>query len=212
MSAILKVYTDAAHTSEVAHTTIYATALSVAVNPGATIIQVANASFWPAQGMIDIIDGTNGNDTLAYYGLVSNSANIANTGGVSHTHAAGITVNQWAYNLPVGDQVNGIVNDGTQSGITTQNVTTWYAYNTGDQTAQSPTLTTASQSSSTQGFADTLVSFTTTAISYSTNAFPAINIVALTSAEFWVAAEIPNGQSAAGNPQFCTINVAYQSV
>lgn len=211
MSAILKVYTDAAHTSEVAHTTVYATSLSVAVALGATVFQVANGANWPAQGFIDIVDGVGGNETVAYYGLVSNSANVANTGGFAHAHAASAGVIQWAYNLPVGDQTNGIVNDGTQSTPTVQNVTTWYLYNGGDQTAQSPTITTASQSSSTQGFADTLISITSANSGFTSSASPAA-IVSSTAQEFWVVAEVPNGQSAAGNPQFCTINVAYQSI
>lgn len=211
MSAILKVYTDAAHTSEVAHTTVYATALSVAVVAGATVFQVANGTNWPTQGMLDIVDGVTGNETIAYYGLVSNSANVANTGGFVHNHAASAGVLQWAYNLLVGDQTNGIVNDGTQSGITVQNVTTWYLYNGGDQTAQSPQLTTSSTSSSTQGFADTLVSITANNSGFTSSASPAA-IVSSTAQEFWVAAEVPNGQSAAGNPQFCTINITYQSI
>jgi hypothetical protein len=213
MSALVKVYTDAAHTSEVAHTTMYQTSISTALTAGGTVINVANGSFWPTSGWLDIVDGVTGNETLAYYGLVNNSANIANTGGFAHNHAASAGVIQWTYNLPVGDQVNGIPNDGTQAGITVQNVTTWYLYNAGDQPAQSLTIGTASQSSSTQGFADSLVSFSTAATSYSTSNAPVpVNLAALTTQEFWVASEVPSGQSAAGNPQFCTININYSSI
>lgn len=211
MSAILKVYTDSAHTSEVAHTTIYSTTLTQAVVQGATVFQVGAGANWPAQGFIDIVDGVGGNETIAYYGLVNNSANVANTGGFAHAHAASAGALQWAYNLPVGDQVNGIVNDGTQSTPTVQNVTTWYLYNGGDQTAQSPNLSTSSTSSSTQGFADSLVSCLNGSQSF-TSSYSMANIVSGTSQEFWVAAEVPNGQSAAGNSQFCTINYTYQSI
>jgi hypothetical protein len=86
MSAFLKVYTDSGHTSEVAHTTQNATtiATSHAVSAGDTTVQLTSTSGMPTQGYIDVIDGTNGNETLAYYGLSGNVINISP--GFDHKH------------------------------------------------------------------------------------------------------------------------------
>lgn len=213
MSALLKVYTDSGHTSEVAHTTLSSTTIETghAASAGDTLLYVTTLPA-NAQGWLDIVDGTNGNETIAYYGATGNTVNIANTGGLAHAHPAGTTVNFWYYSLAVGDQTNGIVNDGSQAAPTAQNTATWYAYNAGDQTAQNVTLATQSGAPSTsQGYTDTVISITSATAGFATSVSPA-NIAAGGQQQFWVAAEIPNGQSAAGNPQVCAINVSYQSV
>jgi hypothetical protein len=215
MSAFLKVYTDSGHTSEVAHTTQNATtiATSHAVSAGDTTVQLTSTSGMPTQGYIDVIDGTNGNETLAYYGLSGNVINISRTGGFQFAHAAGLTVNQWYYSLAVGDQTNGIANDGSNASPNgSTNVGTWYLYNSGDQTAQSPSIATASGApSTTSGYSDTLVSITSISAGFATSVSPS-NIAAAGQQQFWVAAEIPSGQSAAGNPQICAINISYNSI
>lgn len=213
MSAILKVYTDSAHTNEVAHTTQNTTTVPTGGwAAGATSVTPTSTTGWPTAGFFDIIDGTNGNETIAYYGLSGGTVQIANTGGLAHAHAAGLTVNQWYYQLAVGDQTNGIANDGTNATPDVNNTNTWYAYNAGDQTAQSPTISTSNSSpSTTQGYADTVVSITSASAGFATSVSPA-NIAAGAQQQFWVAAEIPNGQSAAGNPQLCVVNIAYSSI
>lgn len=213
MSALLKVYTDSGHTSEVAHTTANSTTLNGALSAGGTSITLTSTTGWPTQGWLDIIDGTNGNDIVAYYGLSGNTVTVANTGGLAHAHATGLTVNQWYYSLAVGDQTNGIVNDGTNAAPNSPtNVATWYVYNAGDQTAQTVSIATASGApSTTSGFADTLVSITSAAAGFAASVTPA-NMAAAAVQQFWVVAEIPSGQSAVGNPQVCVVNLSYQSV
>lgn len=214
MSALLKVYTDSAHTSEVAHTTQNGTTVATGGwAAGATSVAVTSAAGWPTQGYFDVIDGTNGNETIAYYGLSGNTVQIANTGGLAHAHAAGLTVNQWYYQLAVGNQSTGIVNDGSNATPDANNTATWYLYNGGDQTAQNITLATASGApSTTQGFADTLVSITNATSGFAASVSPSNITAGAAATEFWVVAEIPNGQSAAGNPQICVINISYQSI
>lgn len=214
MSALLKVYTDNAHTNEVAHTTQNSSTIQAghAATAGDTVLYITTTTGMPAQGMLDIIDGSNGNETIAYYGLSGNTVNIANTGGLAHDHPIGTTVNQWYYQLAVGDQTNGIPNDGTEATPQAGNTSTWYCYNAGDQTAQSPTLATASGSpSTTQGYADTLISITNGMSGFATSVSPA-NITAGSQVQFWVVAEIPTAQSAAGNPQVCQINISCNSI
>lgn len=213
MSAFLKVYIDSGHTSEVAHTTQNATTLNGGVSAGATQITLTSTTNWPSQGYLDIIDGTNGNETLAYYGLSGSTVNIARTGGLQFNHSSGLTVNQWYYQLAVGDQTNGIPNDGTASTPVAANTASWYLYNAGDQTAQSPTLATSGASpSTTQGYADTLISITSSSSGFATSVAPGNITAGASPTQFWVTAEIPSGQSAAGNPQVCTINISYNSI
>lgn len=212
MSALLKVYTDSGHTSEVSHTTQNSTTTNGALSAGATSITLTSTTGMPTQGWLDIVDGTNGNETIAYYGLSGNTVTVANTGGLAHLHPTGTTVNQWYYSLAVGDQTNGIINDGTQATPTGSNTSTWYVYNAGDQTAQSPSIATSNTSpSTTSGYADTLVSITSASSGFATSVSPS-NIAAGGVQQFWVVAEIPSGQSAVGNPQVCVVNLSYSSI
>lgn len=210
MSAILKVYTDNAHASEVAHTTNIGTTLSGAVSAGATSIVVNSTTGMPAQGIIDIIDGTNGNETIAYSSISGTTINLMSA--LAHNHATGLTVNQWYYLLAVGDQTNGILNDGSEATPTAANTGTWYVYNAGDQTAQSPTFATSNTSPSTSaGFSDTLISITSSTTGFAASVSPS-NIASGAQQQIWVVAEVPSGQSAVGNPQLCVINLNYQTV
>lgn len=214
MSALVKVYTDSGHTSEVSHTTQNSTTVPAGGwTAGATSVTVTSAAGWPTQGYFDVIDGTNGNETIAYYGLSGNTVQIANTGGLAHNHAAALTVNQWYYSLAVGDQTNGIANDGTNATPDANNTNTWYLYNSGDQTAQSVTVATASGApSTTSGFSDTLISKTSATTGFAASVSFGNIAAAAAATEFWVTAEIPNGQSIAGNPQVCAINLTYSSI
>lgn len=210
MPAFVKVYTDAAHTSEVAHTTQNATTLNGALTTASTTATLTSTAGWPTSGTFDVIDGTNGNETFAYYGLSGNVVNLAKSPTVAH--ATGLTANQWYYQLAVGDQTNGIPNDGTEATPVAGNTNTWYAYNAGDQIAQSPTIATVSGGASTaSGFSDTLVSITSSSAGFAASVSPA-NIAVGGVQQFWVVAEIPNGQSAAGNPQICQVNIGYSTI
>lgn len=213
MSAFIKIYTDSGHTSEVAHTTNASATLNGSHASGSTSLTLTGSlTSWPTAGTLDIIDGSNGNETIPYFGLSGQVVQLAKATTV--LHAGGLTVNQWYYSLAVGDQTNGIANDGTNAGPNSPtNVGTWYAYNAGDQTAQSVTLTTDNTSpSTTSGYADTLISQTSNSASFATSQSLG-NIAAGASAkQFWVAAEIPTNQNPAGNPQVCKINVAYSSI
>lgn len=214
MSAFLKVYTDSLHTAEVAHTTQNTTTTNGAVSAGGTTLTLTSVAGMPTSGYLDIIDGTNGNETLQYYGLSGNTVNIARTGGLQFLHPSGVTVNQWYYSLAVGDQTNGIPNDGTNAAPNSPtNVGTWYVYNSGDQTAQSPVFATNSGApSTTSGFADTLLSITSASAGFAASVSPANIAAGATPTQIWVVAEIPNGQSAAGNPQICVINMTYNTI
>jgi hypothetical protein len=211
-SAILKVYTDNAHTSEVAHTA----AVSTTLNNGGTLaigavgIICTTVTNMPAQGVIDI--DTAGNlETIPYTSITSNTLNLAWPTTISHANS--VAVVQWVYTLAVGDQTNGILNDGTNAtpnGST--NVATWYAYNAGGQTAQSPVFATANTSpSTTSGYADTVISITSISAGFSTSVSPS-NIAAGSQQQFWVCEQIPTGQSQAGNPQQCVVNLSYSSI
>lgn len=212
MPAQLKVYTDAGHTTEVAHTTDHTTTLNGALTTASTSATLTSVTGWPTSGMLDIIDGTNGNETIPYYGLSGNTVQLAKNPTVAH--ASGLTVNQWYYSLAVGDQTNGIPNDGTDAapnGVGT-NVATWYVYNAGDQIAQSPSFATVTGApSTTQGFADTLISITSATAGFAASVTPA-NMAVGAVQQIWVVAEVPNGQSAAGNPQLCVLNLSYNTI
>lgn len=210
MSAFLKIFTDASHTSEVAHTTAVATTLSGAVSAGATSITVASAALMPAQGTLDIIDATNGNETLAYSSISGTTINLM--APLAHLHPSGCVVNQWYYALAVGDQTNGIVNDGSASTPVSANTATWYLYNAGDQTAQNVSLATSNTSPSTAfGFSDTQVSITSSSTGFAASVSPA-NLAASATQQFWIAAQVPGGQGSVSNPQICVLSVSYQTV
>ncbi len=213
MSAFLKIYTDSGHSNEVAHTTDHSSTIQSghAATAGDTVLNITSLSGWPTQGYIEIIDLTNGSETIQYYGASGNTINLATA--LAHNHPVGTTVNQWYYALAVGDQTNGISNDGTNATPNSPtNVGTWYVYNAGDQTAQSPTFATASGSpSTTNGYSDSLLSITNASSGFATSVSPS-NIAAGGQQQIWVAAEIPSGQSAAGNPQVCAINMTYLTV
>lgn len=214
MSAILKVFTDSAHTSEVAHTTLLGTTIQTghAALVGDTTLFLTSVTGAPVQGMLDIIDGANNELAIPFYGLSGNQVQLALTSGLAHAHAAGVTVNVWFYQLAVGDQTNGIPNDGTEAAPAAGNTANWWLYNAGDQTAQSPTLATASGAPSTaSGFADTLISITSGSAGFAASVSPS-NIAAGATQEFWVVAEVPSGQSIAGNPQVCQLNITYSSI
>lgn len=210
MSAFLQVYSNSGCTTEVAHTTDLSSTLNGATVVGATSIALASTTGWPTQGAIDIIDGTNGNETVGYYGLSGNTIQL--TSALTKAHATGLTVNEWYYSLPVGDQVNGILNDGSNASPDANNTATWWIKNTGNQTAQNITIATQSGApSTTSGYSDTKVSITSGTAGFATSVAPA-NLAAAGIQEFWVVAEVPSGQSNAGNPQVCVINLNYQSV
>ena len=211
MSAFLKVYTDAGHTNEVVHTTANTTTLNGAVTAGASQIAVSSAAGMPSQGTIDIIDGTNGNETLAYSSISGNTLILLSA--LAHNHPNGTVVNQWYYSLAVGDQTNGIPNDGSNAAPNSPtNVGTWYVYNAGDQTAQSPVFSTSNVSPSTaSGYTDTEISITSASTGFSTSVSPS-PITAGSQQQIWVAALVPSGQSVVGNPQICVINLSYQTV
>jgi hypothetical protein len=211
MPAQLKVYTDSGHSSEVAHTTANGTTLNGAVSAGAASIIVTSTTGWPSQGFIDIVDGTNGNETIPYTSISGTTVNLAKV--TASAHASGLTVNQWVYVLAVGDQTNGILNDGSNASPNgTTNVGTWYLYNAGDQVAQSPSIATSNTSpSTTSGYSDTVVSITSASTGFGTSVSPS-NINAGSQQQFWVAAQIPSGQSGINNPQQCVINISYSSI
>jgi hypothetical protein len=209
MSAFLKVYTDSGHSNEVSHTTNINTTLNGAVSSGASSIIVHSTTGMPAQGVLDIIDGSN-NETLAYSSIAGTTIYLMTALG--HNHADATTVNQWIYVLAVGDQTNGILNDGSESTPQSGNTGTWYAYNAGDQSAQSPTISTSNASpSTTSGYNDTVVSITSSTTGFSTSVSPS-NIASGAQVQFWVCAQVPSGQSVVGNPQECVINIAYSTV
>lgn len=210
MPAQLKIYTDSGHTSEVTHTTNVSTTLNGAVSAGASSIVVASTTGMPNQGYIDIVDGSNGNETIPYTSISGTTINLAKVTAFAHT--TGLTINQWVYILAVGDQTNGIPNDGSASTPVAANTATWYLYNAGDQVAQSPSIATSNSApSTTSGFADTQISITSATSGFSSSVSPT-NIAAGSQVQFWVTALIPSGQSGIGNPQQCVINVSYSSI
>lgn len=211
MSAFLKVFTDAGATSEVSHTTQNSQTMAAGAASDTVITFQATPTGFPAEGVIDIIDGVNGNETIAYYGLSGLTANLASP--LAHLHPAGTTVNQWAYVLDVGDQVNGIPNDGTNSTPNSPtNVGTWYVKNTGDQIAQNVVAATANISpTTTEGFADTQISKTSASAGFAASVTVG-NMAVAAIQQIWIVEEIPLGQSAANNPNQCVIDLTYGSV
>lgn len=213
MPAILKVYTDNAHTNEVAHTAQNSSTLNNGgtLNSGATFFTVTNASGWPTYGMLDI--DTAGNlETIPYFGLSGNVLQLSKPTGINHANA--VSVVQWNYQLAVGDQTNGIANDGTNATPNSPtNVGTWYVYNAGDQAATSVAFSTSNASpSTTQGFADTVISITSSLAGFATSVSPS-NLAAGSQQQIWVCAEIPSAQNPAGtNPQLCLINLNFNSI
>lgn len=211
MSAILKIYTDSGHTSEVAHTAYVNTTLSGNTSIGATSITVASTTNMPTQGYIDIDTGGS-LETVPYASISGTTINLAKA--LVNAHSGGATVVQWYYFLAIGDQANGILNDGTNATPNGNNTATWYLYNAGDQTAQSIVLSTSNVSPSTpDGYADTLISITGSSSGFATSVTPS-NLVAGATQQFWLVAEIPNGQALSGsaNPQICLININAQSL
>lgn len=212
MSAFLKVYTDSGHTAEVAHTAQNSTTTAGGTQGiGTSTLQVSSTSGMPAQGVVDI--DTAGNlETLAYTNVVD-TTHLALAHATTISHASGVAVVQWYYTLAVGDQTNGIVNDGTQAIPTGLNTVTWYLYNAGDQTAQSITLATASGAPSTaNGFTDTVISITSANSGFATSVTPANMTAGGAVQQFWVCEEVPLGQGNTPSAQVCVLNLAYQSV
>lgn len=213
MSALVKVFTDSGATSEVAHTTNVSATLNGLHNAGSTALTLTGSlAGMPTQGVIDIVDGVNGNETIAYYGLAGQVIQLAKATAFNHPNTT--AVNQWYYSLAVGDQANGIVNDGTNAAPNSPtNVGTWYFKNVGDQTAQGLTASTDNTSPSTaSGFADTLISKTSAGASFATSQTFGDIAAGAAATQFWIVAEIPSGQNNAGNPQVCKINFAYNSL
>lgn len=211
MSALLKVYTDAGHSNEVAHTTQNSTTSTGSQAAGTSAFNVVSTAGMPTQGIIDIIDGVNGNETIAYIAVTS-STQLSLAKATAFTHPNGTTVNQWYYVLTVGDQTNGILNDGTQATPTGLNTGTWYAYNAGDQIAQSPVFSTVNGAPTTSdGFTDTLLSIISGSSGFAASVSPA-NVAVGGQVQFWVVEEIPSGQSNIPGAQVCVLSLAYQSV
>lgn len=211
MSALLKVYSDAGHTAELAHTTQVATTSVGSQTAGTSAWNVASTTNMPAQGTIDIIDAVNGNETIPYTAVAS-SSQLTLAKATAFTHPNGCVVNQWYYALPIGDQTNGLLNDGTQAGPTASNTATYYLYNAGDQVAQNVTLTTSSASpSTTNGYADTQFSVTSSSTGFASSVSPA-NMAVGAVQQFWVDEQIPQGQGNTPTAQVCLLNLVYQSV
>lgn len=211
MSALLKVYTDAGHTSEVAHTAQNSTVTAGGTQAiGTTNLQVSSTAGMPSQGVVDIDAGGN-LETIAYVGI-PDSTHLTLAKATAISHAAGVAVVQWYYALPVGDQTNGVVNDGSQANPTGSNTATWYLYNAGDQTAQSVTLSASSSSpSTTSGYADTVISITSSSAGFATSVSPA-NMAAGAVQQFWIAEEVQQGQGNTPSQQVCVLSFAYQSL
>lgn len=211
MPAHLKIYTDNAHSSEVAHTTQNATTTAGGTQDAGTIsLQVTSTSGMPAQGVVDIDSGGN-LETLPYSSIIDGT-HIGLAQATAISHASGVAVAQWYYALAIGDQSTGIVNDDSESTPTSENTATWYLYNAGDQTAQNVSLATSSSSPSTAlGFADTLISITSASTGFASSVTPS-DIAAGAQQQIWLVAQVGSGQSPAANPQVCVLDIAYQSV
>lgn len=207
----LKIYTDNAHTNEVAHTTQNSTTTAGGTQAiGTTSLQVTSTTGMPAQGYVDVDTGGN-LETLPYSSIID-STHIGLAKATTISHASGVAVVQWYYSLAVGDQTNGILNDGSENVPTGANTATWYLYNAGDQTAQNVDMATSNASPSTVlGFSDTLISITSASSGFAASVSPA-NLAAGAQQQFWLVAEVASGQSNVANPQICVINVSYQSV
>lgn len=211
MPAQLKLYTDNNHSSEVAHTANVSTTTAGSTQGiGTTSLQVISTSGMPSQGFVDIDTSAN-LETLPYSSIIDGT-HIGLAKATTISHASGVAVVQWYYSLAVGDQTNGIVNDGSEATPTASNTNTWYCYNAGDQTAQNVTIATSNASPSTAlGYSDTLISITSSSTGFAASVTPA-NISAGSQQQFWLVAEIASGQSNAANPQECVVNFSYQSV
>lgn len=211
MTAFLKFYTDSAHTSEVTHTASNSTTLNGSVSIGATSIVVTSTTTMPSQGYLDIDTGGN-LESVPYVSISGTTINLAQA--LSKAHSSGVVVVQWVYQLNVGDQTNGILNDGTNATPGVNNTGTWYLYNAGDQTAQSISMFTSSASpSTTNGYSDTLISITGPTTGFATSA----SISSLTAGaqqQVWIVAEIPTNQQTASslNPQTCLITLSLNSI
>lgn len=208
LSAFLKVYSDAGCTTEITHTSDHSTTLNGSVSTGATSIVVNSATSWPAQGNIDIDTGGS-LESIPYTSISSSTVNLSKA--LTGNHTSGVAVVQWAYSLPVGDQSLGILNDGNYVTPVSANTATYYVKNAGDATAQNITIATQSSGSTTSGYADTVVSVTSSSTGFATSVAPS-NLTSGSSQQFWICAEVPSGQSNSGNPQTCIINLSYQSV
>lgn len=211
MPAQLKIFTDAGHTNEVAHTTQNSTTTAGGTQAvGTTSLQVTSTSGMPSQGFVDIDTGGN-LETLPYSSIID-STHLGLAKATAISHASGVAVVQWYYLLAVGDQTNGILNDGSESTPQSANTNTWYLYNAGDQTAQNVSLATSNASPSTAlGFSDSLISITSASSGFAASVAPA-NIAAGAQQQFWLVAEVASGQSNVANPQICVVNISYQSV
>lgn len=211
MPAQLKIYTDNAHSSEVAHTAAVSTSTTGGTQAiGTTSLEVTSTANMPAQGFVDVDTSAN-LETLPYSSIVD-STHIGLAKATTISHASGVAVVQWYYSLAIGNQSTGIVNDGTEDTPTGANTDTWYLYNAGDQTAQGVSLATSNSSpSTTLGFADTSISITSSSTGFAASVTPA-DIAAGSQQQFWVCAEIGSGQSNAANPQVCVIGIDYESV
>lgn len=211
MSALLKVYTDSGHTSEVAHTQQNATVTAGGTqNAGTTLLQVSSTAGMPLQDVIDIDTGGN-LETIAYVNIVD-ATHIQLASATTKNHASGVPVVQWYYALPIGDQTNGIVNDGSQSAPTGSNVGTWYAYNAGDQIAQFCAFSISSVSPSTaNGYTDTLISVTGSGAGFAQTVTPP-NIAVGGVQQFWVVEQIPLFQGNTPPTQYGVPILQYQSV
>jgi hypothetical protein len=212
MSALLKVYTDSGHISEVAHTTQNSTTTAGGVqNIGTTSLQVVSTANMPAQGVVDI--DTAGNlETIAYTAILD-ATHLTLAKATAISHASGVAVVQWYYNLVIGDQTNGILNDGSQATPTGLNTATWYLYNAGDQTALNISLSVSSvvPPATADGVADTLVSVTSSGAGFASSVSPT-NLAVGAVQQFWIVEEIPLGQGNTPGTQVGVPTIIYQSV
>jgi hypothetical protein len=210
MPAFLRIYSDNTHTTEAQKATAASSTISGTAAVGVTQLTLVNGASFPATGgYLDIIDGTNGNESIPFISVSGNVVQLAKATQFSHTNS---TVNYWRYSLPIGDQTNGISNDGSNVTPNVNNTATFYLYNAGDQTAQSPSLAINSAAPSTaSGFADTRLSITSASSGFATSVSPA-NINVGSQVQFWIVAQIPSGQSNINNPQQCLIDLSYQSI
>lgn len=209
MAAFPKLYTDSGHTSEVAHTAQNSTTLNGALAIGATSATLTSTTGMPTSGYIDLDTSTN-LESIPYYGLSGNVIQLANPTTIAH--ATGVAAVQWYYSLAVGDQTNGIPNDGTANTPVAANTATWYVYNAGNQIAQSLTIAVVSGApSTTQGQTDTNMSITSATTGFA-QSVSAGNLAVGATQQIWVDEQIPSGQSAAGNPQVCVVSFTYSTV
>ena len=212
MTAFMKVYTDSAHASEVAHTANISTTLNnggtLAI--GATAPICATTVGMPSSGAIDI-DSAGTLETLRYVSITGSTLNLAKATAISHANSVAIV--QWYYSFPIGDQTNGIPNDGTASSASTGPSATWYYYNAGDQVAQSVVLAVVNVSpTTTDGYADTNVSTTSATTGYSQSISIGNVTNGAAAVQFWIDAQVPSAQSAIGNPQVGVLLFTYSSV